>query len=93
MYEQLVGPIPPGLHLDHLCRNTSCVNPDHLEPVTVAENVLRGVGITAQNAQRTHCRRGHKFTAQNTYRHGGKRHCRICRMQRQRDARSLEKAA
>src|SRR5690349_8419011 len=42
VYQQLVGPIPDGLHLDHLCRNPSCVNPDHLEPVTVAENVRRG---------------------------------------------------
>jgi predicted DNA-binding transcriptional regulator AlpA len=41
-YELLVGPIPEGLHLDHLCRNTSCVNPDHLEPVDLAENVRRG---------------------------------------------------
>lgn len=41
-YERHVGPIPEGLHIDHLCRNTSCVNPDHLEPVTCAENLRRG---------------------------------------------------
>lgn len=41
-WEALVGPIPEGLHLDHLCRNPSCVNPDHLEPVTQAENIRRG---------------------------------------------------
>ena len=41
-YELLVGPIPAGLELDHLCRVPGCVNPDHLEPVTHAENLRRG---------------------------------------------------
>lgn len=41
VYEQLVGPIPEGLEIDHLCRNKPCVNPDHLEPVTLRENLRR----------------------------------------------------
>src|ERR1044072_9284041 len=52
-YEQLVGPIPEGLVLDHLCRNRACVNPDLLEPVTLKENILRGNGMGARWARRT----------------------------------------
>lgn len=42
-YERFVGPIPEGLQLDHLCRNRNCCNPEHLEPVTQAENLRRGI--------------------------------------------------
>lgn len=84
-YEHEVGPIPDGLTLDHLCRNRACVEVTHLEPVTRGKNVLRGVGLAAQNARKTHCLRGHEFTPENTYtRLGGKRQCRQCR--RARDA-------
>ena len=59
MYETLVGPIPQGMQLDHLCRNPSCVNPDHLEPVTNRENALRAYSL------KTHCAQGHEYTPEN----------------------------
>jgi hypothetical protein len=78
-YEQAVGPVPPGLQLDHLCRVRNCINPKHLEPVTNRENVLRGVGPTAQNARATHCYRGHELIGPNEMkRKKGWRRCRIC---------------
>lgn len=61
-YEHLVGPIPDGLVIDHLCRNRACVNPEHLEPVSPSENVMRGIGPAVTSAMRramTHCLRGH----------------------------------
>lgn len=74
------GDIPDGLQLDHLCRNRRCVRPDHMEAVTSRTNTLRGVSPVAENAVKTHCTRGHEFTPENTYEHGGRRHCRACRL-------------
>jgi hypothetical protein len=65
-YELHVGPIPPGLTLDHLCRVRFCVNPKHLEPVTHKENSLRGYGVGAINFRKTHCIHGHEFNKSNT---------------------------
>jgi len=62
LYEALVGPIPKGMTIDHLCRNRSCVRPDHMEIVTRAENVRRGVGGQMTHLRalaKTHCKRGH----------------------------------
>jgi hypothetical protein len=72
------GPIPEGLHLDHLCRVRCCVNPDHLEPVTPQENVRRGdSGI--HNRLKTHCPRGHPLSGDNLYIGRNGRNCLACR--------------
>ena len=79
VYEALKGPIPKGLTIDHLCRNKRCVNPEHLEPVTVRENILRGYGPVAMNKRKTHCLRGHAYSPENTKDNGpNKRRCVIC---------------
>jgi hypothetical protein len=84
-YELVVGPIPTGLTLDHLCRNRLCVNPAHLEPVTHRVNTLRGCGPAARRATVTHCPYGHAYTPENTYvSRRNQRECRTCRTQRSR---------
>lgn len=92
-YELLVGPVPDGLVLDHLCRVRSCVRPSHLEPVTTRENILRGAGVTAANARLEECRRGHAFTPENTYMTSwGARQCRACHRLRRRRNRAAREA-
>ena len=84
-YEYFVGPIPKGLALDHLCRTPLCVRPDHLEPVTWRENLMRGNTHTRRNAEKTHCVHGHEYTEENTYRcPKGWRRCRACTAVRSR---------
>jgi hypothetical protein len=79
VYEALVGPIPEGLQLDHLCRVRRCCRPNHLEPVTQTENQRRGFGFAGVNARKTHCAQGHPFDDANTIiRKRGGRDCRIC---------------
>ena len=80
VYEALVGPFPPGLQPDHLCRNRACANPEHIEPVTRRENILRGESMSARHARQTRCHRGHPFTQENTYlRTRGENTERFCR--------------
>lgn len=78
--------LPPkssGLTIDHICRNRSCINPNHLEIVTNRENVLRGNGLTAINHRKTHCTKGHPLSGANLYLYQKgntiERSCRECR--------------
>lgn len=93
VYETLVGYIPDGLTLDHLCRVRRCVNPEHLEPVTQQVNTLRSpIAPAAINARKTHCPWGHPFDVANTLwsacRGGAQRQCRACTRNRARQRRA-----
>jgi hypothetical protein len=82
VYEALVGPIPEGMELDHLCRHRNCVNYEHLEPVTRGENVRR-TAICEERRSRAHCPAGHPYSAENTYINPhGHRICRACRREK-----------
>lgn len=79
LYQVVVGHIPDGMTLDHLCRNRKCVNPLHLEVVTRGENVMRGVGPSAMAAKATHCPQGHPYSGENlSIKKDGSRRCRAC---------------
>lgn len=86
-FEALIGPIPEGLTIDHLCKNTSCVNPYHMETVTLRENVLRAapwkkacVASGKVQSAKTRCPEGHEYDAENTYvTPKGRRDCKECR--------------
>jgi len=69
------GEVPEGKVLDHLCRNPRCVNPEHLEPVTQHENILRGISPSALAAKKTHCKNGHELQMY----YGNRRGCFICK--------------
>lgn len=87
-YGLMIGDIPEGLQLDHLCRNTACINPYHLEPVTGAVNMARA------GAAKTHCPSGHSYTQENTVLlPNGTRRCRTCRTISQRADKARQKEA
>jgi hypothetical protein len=90
-YRVLVGPIPAGYTIDHLCHTDECTlkeqdcphrrccNPAHLEPVTGRDNTLRGNSVSRRNAEKTHCLRGHPLSGDNLYvSPAGDRNCRTC---------------
>jgi len=84
-FEELVGPVPEGLELDHRCRTRCCVNPAHLEPVTRVVNVRRGTAPAARHFAKTECVNGHPFDDRNTYQWNGRRFCKAC-MKKHSDA-------
>ena len=91
VYQLLVGPIPKGLFLDHLCRNRKCVRPEHLEPVTSRENNLRSTGPAAVNAAKSHCKYGHEFTPENTKSKPSRPNSRICRTCKRAEGRDYQR--
>lgn len=84
-YELFCGPIQAGQTIDHLCRVRCCVNPSHLEVVSIGTNVLRGAGVTARFAKQTHCKRGHQLTSDNISNNPTRgRECKTCNRDRNR---------
>lgn len=87
-YRMAKGALPIGTEIDHLCRNTQCVNPDHLEAVPRRVNLLRGQTLVAMNAEKTHCPKGHSYEGENVKyifgRTGTMRVCRECLRQKAR---------
>lgn len=93
VYEYLVGPIPKGFQIDHVCRTRGCVNPKHLRVVTSKENThATGARCLAKaNAEMIACKRGHAFNEVNTYHYCGLRHCRTCRRDFKRNMREQQR--
>ena len=90
-YELLRGEIPPGYCIDHLCRNHSCINPNHLEAVTPRENTLRGNAPNILLYHSDRCSRGHLFTPENTYEHHGSRICKTCKKMHNEESKKKKK--
>lgn len=97
-YTLAVGEIPEGLTIDHLCRNVGCIRPDHLEPVTQQVNSNRGIGPSAVNSRKTHCKRGHPLSGPRVWLHKSSnknhkaRRCMDCAVIRMREFYARQKA-
>jgi hypothetical protein len=97
-YERFVEPIPEGYTIDHVwangCTRRDCMNYlRHMEPVTVGENNRRGGGVSGVNARKTHCKRNHEFTPENTFiGSGGGRRCRTCMNAKSKAAKARKRA-
>lgn len=91
MYELMVGTIEPNMTIDHVaargCTLRHCVNPYHLEQVTMKENVLRGDTITAHNKTKTECISGHSFEFWGYIDYTGARQCKLCSRRRTKEHR------
>lgn len=93
-YAEVNGDVPPGLELDHLCRNRACCNPAHLEAVTRQINQLRGMTLAAKNAAKTECPKGHPYSGDNLKVYGPRRRsCAACNRERARINRLRRKAS
>ena len=94
-YEYYIGPIPDGLVMDHLCRVRSCVNFNHLEPVTTSENIIRGIGpemVKKRQALKTHCPQGHPYFGDNLRIWKNFRYCLLCKKLWTREKRKRERS-
>ena len=102
-YEHWIGPVPEGMQLDHVCHNIDdacmggkncphrlCVNPYHLEAVPPRTNLLRGKGLSADNARKTHCPEGHEYDEANTIHSCGRRTCKTCKRLRYAEKKAAE---
>jgi hypothetical protein len=78
VWEALVGLVPKGLELHHVCENRTCVDPDHMMVTTHSMNMKLAKGNARRQKNKTHCPSGHPYAGANLRRTGGRRYCRTC---------------